>query len=195
MSNREPNVFVRQKASFKMIRSTPPVVSQGDAAICWAASLNSWLSVTIREFGEKSGTWSGEKAQKNHYEGTPWKRELMDFKQMKSSWGDLLTNGDSATPEAISVATIDIGMETEIIDPANLDLNNLAQKLGKSCLYICYFSAVMYHAVVCYVIDTGSEDLSVMDPNPDKGLITRKLGFFKEPVRLNRKMLIGWRVD
>ena len=100
-----------------------------------------------------------------------------------------------ATPEAISVATIDIGMETEIIYPANLNLNNLAQKLSKSCLYICYFSAVMYHAVVCYVIDTGSEEFSVMDPNPDKGLITRKLSFFKEPVRLNRKMLIGWRVD
>ncbi len=34
MSNREPNIFVRQKAAFKMIRATPPVVSQGDAAIC-----------------------------------------------------------------------------------------------------------------------------------------------------------------
>ncbi len=119
----------------------------------------------------------------------------MDFKQMKNSWGDLLTKGDSATPEAISVATINIGMETEIIDPANLDLNNLAHNLGKSCLYICYFSAVMYHGVVCYVIDIGSEELLVMDPNPDKGLITRKLSFFKEPIRLNRKMLIGWRVD
>jgi hypothetical protein len=34
-----------------------------------------------------------------------------------------------------------------------------------------------------------------MDPLPGQGLIKRSFEFFKEPVRVNHKMLVGWAVD
>lgn len=45
-------------------RPNPPVISQGNAALCWAAALQSWLIVTVWNKGGKRGGLDGCKTTK-----------------------------------------------------------------------------------------------------------------------------------
>jgi hypothetical protein len=179
--------------SFFYTRTTPRVVSQGDASKCWASSLESWLGVVVHDTGEKNGVWTGGDAKRNRVDGLPWKRTKLDLDDMKNLWGDLTNPDQSLTAEGIRVMALDVGMDGDIKLPIELTFDYFSHKLGtEGHLYIAYFSMHMYHAIVAYGFDTGPKELLVMDPNPDRGLIRRAVDFFKEPNRVNKLMLVGW---
>jgi hypothetical protein len=182
------------RRSFQYKRSTPIIVSQGDGALCWAAALESWLDIVVRENGEQTGTWEGEDARRNFFEGSPWKRESLDVKKILVRWKDLTNSDGSLKPEKMPMIALEIGMVGSVFLPHLLKEESLQEKLKTNgCLYIIYFSVQMNHAVVAYGYDT-SDGLLVMDPNPSRGLITRKVEFFKEPIRLQKMMFVGWAV-
>jgi hypothetical protein len=174
-------------------RTTPRVVSQGDASKCWASSLESWLDVLVHDTGEKNGVWTGPDAQRNRVDGLPWKRTRLGLDDMKNLWGDLTNPDQSLTAEGIRVMCLDVGMDGDIKMPNELTFDYFSDKLRtKGHLYVAYFSVHMYHAIVAYGFDTGPNELLVMDPNPERGLIRRAVDFFKEPNRVNKLMLVGW---
>ena len=188
--------YERQRKGLYYYRRTPPVVSQGNAVLCWASALESWLEVTINELGEKKGSWSGDDAKAHGFDGLNWERKHLNLKNMKSLWGDQTNENESLKPDGIRVIALDIGMGGDVIKPIDLDKNYLRTKLTTfSCLYILYFSNVMYHAVVAYGIDTTTEELLVMDPAQGVGLTRRTLSFFKAPNRVNQTMFVGWAVS
>jgi len=179
------------RRGFQYKRTTPLVVSQGNLAICWAAALESWLNTEIRENGEQTGTWEGEVAKKNFFEGSTWKREQLDVKQILVRWKDLINSDGSLKTENMPMIALEIGMVGSVFLPSLLKEESLQEKIRNGSLYIIYFSVVMNHAIVGYGYDT-SDGLFVMDPH--LGLITRKVEFFKEPTRLQKMMFIGWKV-
>lgn len=180
------------RRSFKYYRTTPLVVSQGDAALCWAAALESWLDIIGRENGDQSGTWEGEDAKRNFFEGSPWKRERLDLKKILVRWKDLTNSDGSLKPENMPMIALEIGMVGSAFLPHLLRESSLQEKLKTNgCLYVIYFSVQMNHAIVVYGYDT-KEGLLVMDPH--LGLITRKVEFFKEPNRVQKMMFVGWAV-
>lgn len=180
------------RRGFQYKRTTPRIVSQGNAALCWAAALESWLDVSVRENGERGGVWEGEDAKKNYFEGSAWKTERLNVKQILVRWKDLTNSDGSLKPENMPMIALEIGMVGSVFLPYLLKEESLREKLKTNgCLYIVYFSARMNHAVVAYGYDT-SDGLFVMDP--DMELITRKVDFFKEPVRLQKMMFVGWAV-
>lgn len=180
------------KRGFQYKRTTPRVVAQGDAALCWAAALESWLDVTVSEKGASDGVWEGEDAKRNFFEGSAWKRERLDVKQILVRWKDSTNADGSLKPEKMPMLALEIGMIGSAFLPYSLREESLRERLKTNgCLYIIYFSARMNHAIVAYGFDT-SDGLFVMDP--DMELITRKLDFFKEPIRLQKMMFVGWSV-
>lgn len=185
------NVYVPTPKQLHYVRTTPQFIPQGDTHLCWAASLQSWLDVTVREFGETSGTWSGPEAEKNFFNGLPWKRERLELKDMVNRWGDLLNDDKSLVPENMPKIALDIGMTGSVLKAPQLLAPSLFEKIRSSCLYMIYFSVMMNHAIVVYGFTTPGS-LDVMDPNPTQGLITRPLSFFNEPGRIDRTMFIGW---
>jgi len=176
-------------------RSNPPVISQGDAALCWAAALQSWLIVTVRSKGEKKGVWTGAKPKRLFYDGLTWHRKILTLSQMTGMWGDLQNPDKSLTAEGIKVMTLDVGMDGDVFTPSGeLTDEYLMGKLKKfGHLYMAYFSAVMYHAVVVYGV-SFTDGIAVMDPAVGMGLMHRKLDFFFKPNRISRPMLVGWAV-
>jgi hypothetical protein len=173
-------------------RFNPTVVSQGNAALCWAASLNSWLRAAVSARGAKTGTWTGPDAQANHFDGLPWTRRVLDLADMTNMWGDLANGNQSMTPQGVQAMALDVGMDGELRLPRDLTYDYLTGKLkGFGHLYLLYFSVAMYHAVVGYGVST-TDGVAVMDPAPGVGLIHRKLDFFQAANRVNRVMLIGW---
>ncbi len=174
-------------------RNKPQVVSQGNAAICWAAALSSWLEATVATFGEKSGTWTGAAAEAQHFDGLPWTRKKMPISDMFNLWTDLTnTNNQSMTAEGLRVMGLDVGMESAVILPSNLKVEAMFKALSEyGHVYVGYFSNVMYHAVVCYGVDSNCNFL-VMDPAHGVGLTQRSLSFFCQPNRVLKPMLLGW---
>ena len=187
------NVYVPTRKELHYTRSTPIFIPQGDTHLCWAASLQSWLDVTVREFGEKSDTWSGPEAEKNYFSGLPWKRERLELKDMINRWGDLLNDDKSLVPENMPKIALDIGMTGSVLRAPQLVPQTLFDKIRSSCLYVIYFSVMMNHAIVVYGYTTPGT-LDVMDPNPQLGPTTRPLSFFSEPNRAGRAMFVGWAV-
>jgi hypothetical protein len=173
-------------------RTEPKVVSQGDEALCWASSLESWLDVVVHDKGEAEGVWTGADAQRNRVDGLPWKRQKLELKNMKNLWGDLTNPDQSLTAEGIKIMLLDLGMDGDIKMPNTLTFEYLSERLRtKGHLYIAYFSVHMYHAVVAYGF-VSSGELLVMDPNPQRGLIRRDVDFFKESNRVSKLMLVSW---
>jgi hypothetical protein len=169
------------RRNFRYNRTTPVITSQGDAALCWAAALESWLDVAVREFGEQTGTWEGEDAKRNFFAGSSWKRERLGLTAITKRWKDLTNADGSLKPENMPLIALEIGMTGSVFLPPFLKEESLQEKLKTSgCLYIIYFSVRMNHAIVNYGYDT-SDGLLVMDPNPDMGLIIRKVDFLKSP--------------
>jgi hypothetical protein len=184
-----------QRRGIKYNRSTPTVVSQGNGAICWAAALECWLDIAVREKGEEKGTWSDDDAKRNHFDGLTWSRTKLDYVGMKGRWGDYMNPDDSLNPENMPKVALDIGMTGSVLMPWQIQERSLLERLmSKSCLYIIYFSVHMNHAIVAYGFDSTQNELSVMDPNPSQGLTTRNISFFKQQSRLNKAMFIGWTV-
>lgn len=178
------------RRGFQYKRTTPLIVNQGNAALCWAAALESWLDVAVREKGEQTGIWKGEDARRNYFEGSPWKRERLDVNKILVRWRDLTNSDGSLKPEKMPMIALEIGMTGSVFLSYQLKEESLQEKLRtRGCLYIIYFSALMNHAIVVYGYDT-SDGLFVMDP--DMKLISRKIEFFKESNRLQKMMFVGW---
>lgn len=186
----EPRKVERERRSFRYSRSTPLVVNQGTAAICWAAALESWLDATTPA-GTAEGVWTGDDAKRNRFDGTPWKRQKLDTEQIVKRWSDLTNSDGSLKAENMPTIAIEVGMTGSVFPASRLREESLRQKLHESHLYVLYFSAMMNHAIVAYGYDTA-EGILVMDPAPSKGLITRPFSFFQEPQRVNRMMFVGW---
>ncbi len=156
--------------------------------------MESWLDVAVREFGEQSGTWEGEDARRKFFEGAPWSREKLSLMEITKRWKDLTNSDGSLKPENMPQLAIDIGITGSVFLPPSLKEESVQEKLKTSgCLYIIYFSVQMNHAIVSYGFDT-SDGVLVMDPNPERGLITRQVDFFKEPGRVQKMMFVGWAI-
>jgi hypothetical protein len=177
-------------------RSNPPVVLQGTPTLCWAASLHSWLKATVWATGKQQGTWTGEAAARNHIDGAPWTRQILDFDDIMNLWGDLTDGGNQAlSPDGVKQVAIDLGMGGDILRPTQLTYDYIKMRLQAGHLYMAYFSHHMYHAVVVYGVST-TDGIAVMDPNPDEGgLIYRKIEFFQDPIRVNKIMFVGWPIQ
>jgi hypothetical protein len=177
--------------SVSYARIAPPVVSQGNARLCWAAALQSWLGATVNDHGEEQGVWSGEIAKRNKFDGLPWTRRVYSLQDMINLWGDQLQKDKSQTPEGIKILALDVGMDADLVMPSAFTTANITTRLQqKGDLYVVYFSRSSHHAVVVYGV--GPDGIKVMDPLPTEGLKTRPHEFFREPQRANRKMLVGW---
>ena len=175
-------------------RFQPPVISQGDQAICWAAALESWLKCVVWTFGAQQGTWSGPAAKAEHMEGANWSREILTTEQILKRFAEDIESNKSLKPGAASLKVVaaQFGMDLDGITGNQLTYEYLMSKLKtRGHLYLTYFSNVMRHAVVVYGVST-TDGVAVMDPFPDQGLIHRKLAFFQEPNRLKEIITIGW---
>ena len=193
---REPAHFVPQPKGLSYTRSTPPELSQGNAALCWATSLQSWLKVMVHDKGEKDGVWDTEADRRAGIYGTPWRRKEMTLKNMLSQWGDLTNQDHSLTPDGIKVVAIDVGMGGDRLRPPQFTAEYARLKLTMlSHLYVLYFSFHMYHAIVVYGFEAmpgKTLELLVMDPADGQGLTRRSIDFFQAPNRVGQPMFVGW---
>jgi hypothetical protein len=175
-------------------RFDPPVITQGDAAICWAAALESWLKCVVRTFGEQRGEWSGPAARAEHIEGATWIREIVSKEDLLKDFADDINANGSLKPGASSIKIVAarVGMDLDAKTGDTLTYDYVMGRLREfGHLYVSYFSAVMRHAVVVYGVST-TDGIAVMDPNPDVKLTHRKIEFFREPIRLKEIITIGW---
>jgi len=174
-------------------RFTPPFVSQGEEAHCWAAALQSWLSCVTWTFGQKSGEWEGI----GDLSGTQWSRRPRTKAQLLTDYSDQTDEGGSLTAGSMApyrAIGLDVGMDVDFIDPSSLSLAYVTGKLKNfGHLYMTYFSVHMRHAVVVYGTST-TDGIGVMDPNPNVKFTHRKVDFFKTPERLREWITVGWPV-
>jgi hypothetical protein len=181
-------------------RFNPPIVSQGDAAKCWAAALESWLACVLAPSGkvQQIGMWHGWNNGKE-LDGTEWLREKTTTEKLIVRFSQQLTPdtpslkpgvGDDGSTSLGNVA-IDIGMRLNWMWPDAFPTYEalMAKLKTDGHLYLTYFSNTMRHAVVVYGVST-TDGIAVMDPKEPQ-LVHRKREFFTERPK-TELISIGW---
>lgn len=135
----------------------PPVVSQ-TAQTCWACSFESWAEANSQLLGI-TNTLSSQRLI-----------ELFDGNRR------LTRSSGRATPDGIMVMASLGFMDLVTYRARRVHAEVLARALDQGYVYLIYFrDGHPAHAVVLYGVDT--ESVYLMDPMPDRGLITRPRNF------------------
>lgn len=177
-------------------RFNPPVETQSNPYLCWAASLSSWLTCIYQAKGRvTSGTWSGKNAATLAVmEGTSWRRDLKNQNELIDQFSPSLDANNGLTAAGLKDLYESMGMMYMLRTGDRITYAEITKLVKEnSHLYMAYFSHSMYHAVVVYGVST-TDGIAVMDPWPGEELVHRKLGFFADPLRANKDMFIGWSV-
>lgn len=160
--------------SFPMMHPRPPEITQG-AQTCWAASFEAWQAGNSSLIG---------------IQPTTSQAQLIEWLESGSG---LTYESGRATPEGMMLMAGIGMMSLKPVPPARATIQALGDLLEAGYLYIVYFRrpGTPAHAVVCYGVD--HEGIHLMDPMPDRGIITVEPDFFT--AMTEGAVLVGFPLD